>query len=403
MLKGTWRLAAGAAAVAVGVVGVACSSSSGSSPRSGYGSSSGSSGGSEVSDAAEDNSLGEAGEAEAAAPVTSALFVNAMPSGVSGTAEGYGDGSFRFCWSTPGSLILGQPSEDGGGAFPFPTAPMPASNFPGVALGSAVLMPDASSLVGIVTIYAIRSLLLENNKHSGDSCPELLGGTSKELAPNIDYFTLGPVVVKPGVANVIVVEGCLAELYAPGANTQVCGSSWDPALGNLHAEALTAASSGSVDSGPAVQVAQLSTGLAQLLADAGTANLSLAALDPDGGSTTILQNIASVSAEGQILPDAALPLPLDGSLPSYSNLGLRLDLPGNDAGARTFFLTLAQAQQLVDPTVDPRVYYGGQGTYLIGIVGDPNGVPPFATTPEGGTYDGTGLHFLVVQAQPNPL
>ena len=395
MLKGTWRLAAGAAAVALGVVGVACGSSSGSSPRSGFGSSSGSSGGSGASDAAEDGGIGETGEAEAAAPVTSALFVNAMPSGLSN------DSSFRFCWSV-GKTFLG--GVDGGSA-PFPTAIMPASNFPGVAVGSAVLLPDATSLLGAGNLYGFRALQLEQYKDDESDLPcEMLLDTKSDLTPYEDYFDLGSVHVQAGATNVIVLEGCVGEALAPNANAQVCGESWDPALGNLHAESLTLAPAITPDGGLSVQVAQLSSGLAQLLGDGGQAAVSLAALPQDGGSaTSILRNLASVSTEGQVLPSAAVPLPLDGSLPSYGDLGLRLDLPGSDAGPRTFFLTLAQAQQLVDPTVDPRVYYGGQGTYLIGIVGDPNGVPPFATTPEGGTYDGTGLHFLVVQAQPNPL
>jgi hypothetical protein len=393
MLRIAWRLAVGAAVVVgAGCAAVACGSSS-AGENSGF-IAPDASGGDGGSEGGADGGFGFGGDGEAAAPVvTSALIINAMPSSLTN------DSSLRFCWAPPTS-DGGFPSW-GNGVLPFPSgAPMPASNFPGVALGGTALLADASALTRLTTLYAIRAEDLAKHGQGDASCAELISpGVSGGLDPNTDYFTLAPISVRAGEANVVVVQGCAGELLlAQNATSAACGSTYDPVHGNVHAEVLAAAPS-APHGGIAVQVLQLSQGLASLLVDGGTATVSLAELTPDGGAPGIIQMIATVGPEAQVAPPAPVNLALDGSLSSYASVGVRLDLPGAEAGTRSFFLTLAQAQQLVDPTMDPRVYYGGQGTYVIAIVGDPNAPAPFATGPEAGTYDGTGLHFVIAQAQ----
>jgi hypothetical protein len=380
---------------------VACGSSSNGGAESGYfdGAFDGGTLGPPDADA---NFPGEGGDAgEAAAPlVTSALFINAMPSGLSG-----GDSSLRFCWST-GSGLGGQPLGDAGGfdgGFePFPAGtPMPESNFPGVALGSAVLLPDAASLTGTLTLYAIRAIQLENYGKRDFPCEKLICPSC--VLNSTDYFKLPPIAVQRGAANLVVVEGCPPQdTLASPSRTASCGASYDPALGNLHADVLSVVPSKPAEAGIEVQVAQLSQGLADLLGDAGGAKVSFAQVAPDASAgTTALSTISTIGNEGQLAPTLPVSLPLGGTLTSYGGVGIRLDLPAGEAGAPSYFLTLAQAQQLVAPAMDPRVYYGGQGTYVIAIVGDPNASAPFATGPEAGTYDGTGLHFVIAQAQPS--
>jgi hypothetical protein len=66
-------------------------------------------------------------------------------------------------------------------------------------------------------------------------------------------------------------------------------------------------------------------------------------------------------------------------------------------------MSLAQAQQLIDPTQDPRDFFGQPRTYLIAVLGDPLAPHAFAPSDgEGGAYDGTGLHLLVVTT-PAPV
>jgi hypothetical protein len=336
--------------------------------------------------------------------VTSALFVNAMPAGWSD-----GDSSsLRFCWSSDG-VFQGQPAEDGGVTDePFPSEIMPASNFSGVALGGAALLSDATSLINpdgaSISLYAIRAIRLQKYQQADTPCSTLFAPSSKVLSPNTDYFDLGTVSIQPGATNVIVVDGCIGGGLSLTATTASCGPSWnsDTTAGNLSVRSFTLASSSGGDGGfPLVQAAQLSPGFVDLIPEGGTATISLAALATDGGSgTDIVKTIGQVSGEGQVFPNSAVLLPVSGGLASYADMGLRLDVSGADAGTRSLFLTLAQIQELADPTADPRVFYGAAGTYLIGVVGDPRGVPPFTTTPEGGTYDGTGLHFVFAQARP---
>jgi hypothetical protein len=353
---------------------------------------------------ADANFPGEGGEAgEAAAPlVTSVLFVNAIPSGFSG-----GDSSLRFCWSTGsgfGGQLLGDAGGFDGGFEPFPAGtPMPESNFPGVALGSAVLLSDAAALTGMLTLYAIRAIKLEQYHERDSPCDKLICPSSLSgCLDSTDYFKLPPIAVQRGAANLVVVEGCPPQdTLASPSRTGGCGASYDPALGNLHAEVVSVVPSKPAEAGIEVQVAQFSQGLANVLGDAGAATVSFAQLAQDGSAgTTALSTITTVGNEGQLAPSLPVSLPLGGLLASYGDVGIRLDLPAGEAGAPSYFLTLAQAQQLVAPAMDPRLYYGGLGTYVIAIVGDPSAPAPFATGPEAGTYDGTGLHFVIAQAQP---
>jgi hypothetical protein len=436
-MKITRRIAAGVGVLGLVALGVACGSSSNAGVASfgdagedsGFGSSGGSSSGFSSSSSSGATSSGgtssssssgseDAAGVDAGTPaLTSALFVNAMPAGWKNE-----DNALRFCWSTDGVNYYGQSTGDGGTNAddaddgttdePFPAAVMPASNFAGVPLGGTALLSDATSLIDPggrpMSLYAIRAIQLQNYHLPDTACAKLFPASMKSaLQPNTDYFDLGTVSIERGASNIIVVDGCFGAGLSPTASTTSCGPSWDggSTAGNLSVQSLVVGSSSAGDGGgPFVQLAQLSPGLAELLPEGGTATVSLATLGADGGSGTgSVQTIAQVSAEGQVFPYAPVALTIGGGLSSYANVGLRLDVAatgGGDAGALSLFLTLAQIQELADPTADPRVFYGAGGTYLLGIVGDPKGVPPFTVTPEGGTYDGTGLHFVFAQAQP---
>jgi hypothetical protein len=73
-----------------------------------------------------------------------------------------------------------------------------------------------------------------------------------------------------------------------------------------------------------------------------------------------------------------------------------VDVSGADASdSGHFWTSLSQALQLTDPQVDPGTYYAFGGIYVVAIVGDPTASSPFSSDPDA-SYDGTGLHVLVV-------
>lgn len=379
MLALSWRgaLVAAAALGASGAI-VACSSAgaslaAGFNPGGGY-------------DAGADASTGSGdagGDASGATRVPSALFVHASPSATN-------LGPVRLCWQTSAGMTM---------KTPFPSSIMPASNYAGLPVGGAALLPDASELVGNgdVTLYAIDAKQLAALGLGEKSCAQLVCQSQCALEPNKQYWKLGTVPAAAfagGGTSIVAIEGCLYSALDPQATTDRCGADWQPTTGNLHAQVLPVADSyaGKL----AVQVAQLSPGLSALLGSGGSATLSL------GTAAAPERAIATVGAEGQIAPSQPVALDLDASLPDYGQLGIRVDVGGVDAGAGNLFMTLAQAQQLVDPSVDPVTYYGAGGTYVVAVVGDPDAPHAFAASPDGGTYDGTGLHVLVVAAQPAP-
>ncbi len=393
---GHWAVAAGAAmVVGMGAAGAACGSSSNAGGFSEIGSGTGSSGGSSSGSTSggfgdgaglESPDGGDAGEA--GPPATSALFVNAMPAAFSSL-----DSAIRLCWGKPGA--------DGGidtNTFdktttlkPFPSdTPMPESNYPGIPLGASVLLPDASALEGPVVLIAIRALTLASNKYSG-TCADLFL-PQVELA-STDYFVLSNISLAPQTPSLVAIGGCGPVAVASGATNQACGANWDPAYGNLHAEVLALSPSSAAPGTMGFQVAQLSPGLAASLGDGGLP----AEVWFGSAGTSDPRVIASVSSEGDLAPATPQALALDGSIASYAGLGFGLRLPGGDGGTDTLFLSLSSAQELVDPTADPLAYYSSKGTYVVAVVGDPAAPAPFG---DGGVYDGTGLHFLVAQAQP---
>lgn len=383
MLASSWR---GATVAAAALAGSAAIAACGSGPNASYSPAAGYDAGSDASNGAGDSGAPDAG-GSARAP--SALFVHASPSATH-------LGPVRLCWQTSAGMTTTKP---------FPSSIMPASNYAGLPVGGAAFLRDASELVGSgdVTLYAIDARQLAALEQDGvdHPCNELVCDSGCLLEPNKQYWTLGTVPAAAFAGNgssVLAIEGCLYSALDSQASTARCGADWQAATGNLHAQVLPVAPSSAGEL--SVQVAQLSPGLSALLGSGESASLSL------GTAAAPEAPIATVDAEGQIAPSQPVALDFDASLPDYGQLGIRIDVGGVDAGAGAgagdLFMTLVQAQQLVDPSVDPVTYYGAGGTYVVAVVGDPDAPHAFAASPDGGAYDGTGLHVLVVAAQPPP-
>jgi len=344
------------------------------------------------------------GGAEAAPPVPPTVtFVHASPS-LSST---------RLCWTVPTAGDAGGTLSD---EAPFPSgAPMPASNFPGLPVGGAVQLSPATELAastgsGTVDLYAIDAevLALEATSTSA-SCEALLCLESSSanpppacLRPNKDYWRAGTLPMNAIAASgptFVALAGCLGTALDPAATAARCGSSWDSVAGNLHVEVLHVATqlpaaSATLEGGVlSVQSALLSSALATSIGDSGAVRISF-------GAAGDASAVALLSQEGDVEPGAPAALDIGTDLAAFGQLGFGVDEVGADAaGSPLLWTSLAQAQSLVEPTADPRVYFGARATYVALVVGDPAAPSPFSTTGDA-AYDGRGLHVLVLASLP---
>lgn len=398
--------ALGAAAAAVAASACGASSAGSNFGESGSGADGGAAGQeAETFDSAAFDSFPSEGSPETGPPPPPATvtFVHASPS-LNDT---------RLCWTLPSSGSSG----DAGGltdASPFPSgAPMPASNFPGLPVGGAVQLSPATSLAvasaaGPVDLYAIDAVVLakEANGALPSSCEALVcvqNSSSACLRPNKDYWhvgTLPPRAIAPSGPTFVALAGCVGTALDPAANAGRCGANWDAVAGNLHVEVLHVATpshageAGIVSdaSGIAVQSVLLSPALAASLPEAGAARVSF-------GTSAEAGTVALLSSEDDIEPSFPLALGMSADIASFGQVGFAVDALLPDAAASGHFWTsLAQAQSLVDPTLDPRVYFGAHTTYVVAVLGDPSAPSPFS----GGdaAYDGRGLHVLVLASLP---
>jgi hypothetical protein len=284
---------------------------------------------------------------------------------------------------------------------------MPGSNYPGIPLGGVAAMADASPLVGSgVTLYALDAdnlARIEQGQPAPSTCDALVclpGSNQSEpcLRYNLDYWPVATLTtggLLPSRDNVVALGGCLPAALDPSASTALCGSSWNDMDGNLHADVLQLFSTTSTGLPWAVQAAQLSPALATLEGEGGTAVVTFGSQGTDAGfAVAILRGEGDLSAETSLLFDAGLA--------GYGQLGFAMDVAGYDGGAGHLWMSLADSQQLVDPTEDPTQFFGQPRTYLVAVLGDPNAPHAFApVTGDAGSYDGRGLHVLVVAA-PSP-
>jgi len=317
-------------------------------------------------------------------PPPTAIFVNAAASPTVSDV--------RLCW---------QVGDAGSQVVPFPgDGPMPGSNYPGIPLGGAASLGDVSALAGgTVTFYAIDAenlARLEQNASPPHTCRDLICAEGDDmvpcLRPGTDYWPVDPIpALTPSThPAVVALTGCLATALDSTASVARCGSTWDPVKGNLHVELTYLQPAPPLGAGElAVQVALLSPALAGALGDAG-AVVSFG--DPEGGMP-----IATLTTEDDVEPNAApATLTLGTSLGVYGSLGFAVDAPGVVDGMGHEWMSLIQAQQLVDPTQDPTLFFGQPRTYLVAVVGDPASTHAFASG--DAAYDGTGLHLLVIAA-----
>jgi hypothetical protein len=313
----------------------------------------------------------DGGNPDASPPATPLIFVHASPSLQ----------SVRLCFSGGGE-----------GALPFPSDnEMPASNYPGIPTGGAVWMTDVSAIPFAGTAYAVRA---KNIAGSTAVCQDLLcmpGLGQNCLTQGLDYWPVGTITrsaALPGTTTVFAIAGCLGIQADSLATEERCGPDWNAATGNLHLDVVPVPPTATVDGGLVAQATQLSPGLVSLQGDAGTTSLSF-------GSVVDAQAVAQLGAEGTVVP-IFMPLALAPGLATYGQVGFGVAVQDADTGsAGQVWMSLAQAQELVDPAQDPTVYYA-QGQVVVAVLGDPSA--PHAFADGDGGYDGKGLHLLVLPA-----
>ena len=267
-------------------------------------------------------------------------------------------------------------------------------------------MTDASGLVGTgVTLYAVDAENLARLEQGPEPppprCDELICGQGSDQMPpclryNLDYWpvlTIASGGVRGAMDNVVALAGCLPAALDPNASAALCGATWTAVDGNLHADVVQLSAS-PAGQAMGVQAAQLSPSLSVVEGDGGSALVSFGAQDAAGAIP-----VATLSGEGDLGVQTVVSF--EGGLPAYGQLGFAVDVAGADGGPGHAWMSLAESQQLVDPTVDPTQFFGQRRTYLVAVLGDPNAPHAFAPVTGDAGYDGRGLHLLVIAA-PSP-
>jgi hypothetical protein len=282
---------------------------------------------------------------------------------------------------------------------PFPANnEMPASNYSGIPVGGAVWLPDAFTPPIVDSmVYALRAKPIAGQTYPCDRLICATPGSSWCLMQNDDYWQVGPLpstAVRAGATTVVAVAGCLGA-DDPLASVERCGPTWKAATGNLHLDVVAIPDSpgnGANDAGVlTVQAAQLSPGLESLQGEGGATTISF-------GSQADAQAVVQLAHEGDLGPSPPFLLTLPGAIGAYGQLGFAVDVTGAEAGSSGYlWMSLAQAEQLVNPAQDPSAYYAG-GPFLVAVLGDP--AAPHAFGDGDGGYDGKGLHMLVVPVGP---
>lgn len=373
-------IVAALAAAGIGVGALACGavsgnasgynpSDSGAEPDSGVGFDASSDSGPVLSDSATGVDAG----ADSSAVETGAEFVHASPN----------LGDMRLCWQVGDGGFASAP--------PFPTgAPAPASNYPALPVGGAVPLPDASSLLGgDLTIVAISAAWLyanEDTDASSADCATLMGSGSGSLQSKFEgsySFTVPAGTVVAGATDVIALAGCPPNDV--NGSVARCGAGYTSATGNLHVDVLPLYQVTQSDAGQLpVQVGQLSPALAQLAGNSGV----VVSFGAQGATSPV----ATLGGEGAFAPPNAAYLNVGTNPTNYGTLGFGVDVVGVDGGPGHLWMSLEQSLELVGPMMNPAVYYTQVDTYVVAVVGDPNGAHAFA--PDA-SFDGTGLHILV--------
>lgn len=283
---------------------------------------------------------------------------------------------FRVCFGRGTSVIDLPPYPND------PTHPMPETNYPGVPVGGAALLPPVQ-LSGTVTPYVISASRLATDSTSSCAvklCPNQSMPTGACVGLS-EWAALPPITLPPGMTVALAVQGCLPLASAPArvlTNAQ-CGLGYEGSpMGNLSASltVLVPPIGSAVDAGLALHVAQLSPS---------SPDASLTYVDPTLDASIALPTYPLATGLGTV----TVPLGEAGVLSAYfmaaSASGTALT---ESVGAIQFF----QA-----PASNPETYFTAPGPYFAALVGDATDASAPANLADGApnpAFDGYGLHVV---------
>jgi hypothetical protein len=326
-----------------------------SATSSGGGSSSGSSSG------------GPGGDSGIAPAPTSILAVHA-------SANLY---DFRLCFGVEGGGILPFP------AYPDdPAHPMPETNYPGVPVGGAALLPTIMLPSAPLVVYVIPAYYLQSQGYvAGANEPTCDTLILSDLVPqHVDYFFLPAVTFPAGGGPVVLaIEGCAAGTGLADGSVEQCGASY---AGTTNLSAVVGPLVPSADDAGAwtVQLADLSPSF-----DPGDGGPALGYVDPTiDASLALSAPASSISA-----PPVTVPLSEAGVTSAYFVIG--------PSSAAPLTESLASVQYFQSPSSDPFTYFSGNATYFVAIVGDATDAAAPVSLPDGAAnpdFDGHGLHVI---------
>jgi len=297
-----------------------------------------------------------------------------------------------------------------------PDRPMPMTNFPGIAPGSAYEMTEVDDFLTAaeVTPIAVRADIWQVavSVAGGDDtfdCTKLvcdddddicLGNDPNLIAP-LQAMNLYELSAQP--IELLVLSGCVGTGAEDPGSKERCGGNFDPVNGNLGTSLLNVFPN--VDPTPGhlgLKIAHLSPSIASLIADSANGELRIevgSLADPNGRrELSVNQSLMSVD-EPMLGSYVELPDQLDG----FGTNGFIATVQDGPSVVRaSVALSFAQVQQVSDSTSLPIEFYESSTSFLVALLGDvtmPSAqqVPGGAINPE---YDGRGLHFIAIPAKP---
>jgi hypothetical protein len=280
----------------------------------------------------------------------------------------------RLCIKLDGKFVPDSPVPNG--------APMPKSNYPGLAAGGAFRLPDLGKLENVVvTVTAIEARAINDGSKLTAGCEELLCPPNSGMClDKTQYFTMPALPSKtfgPNKTYLLVLDGCIG---TSGTAAQ-CGSDY-AGTSNLKALPVETAD-GFVDVGGGafpLQMAQLSHGL-------------------DGFQVTAEAQSGSIGSTlgfGAVAPSTPISVTAPKAPAGWGGQNFVVYASG-DAGVM-LSQSYANVQYATDPTQVPDQYFTTRSNFVLAIVGDPSGATAQLFFADGGAnaaYDGHGLHLIV--------
>jgi hypothetical protein len=261
---------------------------------------------------------------------------------------------------------------DGTDAVPLGATPLPDTGqpFAGLARGGGFVLPDIGDLSGVVVPYAISADKIKTIVRP-TSCSAVLASDGG-LVPGGDYQRLAPIpagTFAGGKTVLTALTGCLPTAFDPSADAIRCGTDFNPLSGNLSMRTFDvdrAAGMGKLGA----QLAHLSSPLAGELTTVGVAPGFRNA--PDSGTVFYVQ-IAPGVKFGQLEPRPAF----QALLPSATQSAISIAVLNPDGGSTpigdyTFSLADVLRATTGDTTGADQYFVNG-ASYTFVLTGDPDG------------------------------